>query len=78
MEDSVLVLIQGVVYKVVSNNDWDKEQIENMVSATAEFSSNYSDFYSSCSEPQMFVDILENIFDLIVTENEPDVFLEVF
>lgn len=76
MEDRILVLVQEVVYEVGSK-DWYKSQIEEMVSGTAEFSSNYSDFHPSCSSAQMFMDILENVFDLTISESEAEVFLEI-
>ena len=76
MEDSVLVSIGGKVYRV-SSDEWYKEQIETMVSATAEFSSNFSDFHPSTSHAEMFLDVLTNIFELKVVLNDQEVYLEI-
>lgn len=77
-KDSVLVLVRNSLYEV-RHNEWDKTQIEAMVSATAEFSSNCSDFYpSSSSKAEMFLDVLTNIFELKVVPQFKDVYLEIF
>lgn len=77
-KDSVLVLVRDSLYEV-RNDEWDKAQIETIVSATAEFSSNFSDFYPiSGNNAEMFLDILTNIFELKVVPQFKDVYLEVF
>lgn len=79
MEDNkniVLVLIRDTVYEV-SNDESDKEQIETMVSAAAEFSLNFSDFHSSGSHVEMFLDVLTSVFELNVVPQDQEFYLEI-
>ncbi len=79
MEDNkniVLVLIRDTVYEV-SNDESDKEQIETMVSAAAEFSLNFSDFHSSDSHVEMFLDVLTSVFELNVVPQDQEFYLEI-
>lgn len=75
-KDSILILVRGEVYKVYSD-EWSKEQIETMVSATAEFSSDFSDFYPSANHAEMFLDILKNIFELKAVPQDQELYLEI-
>ena len=73
MEGSVLILIGNKMYEVRSN-EWYKEQVETMISATAEFSSNFSDFHPSASHVEMFLDIITNVFELKVVPQDLEIF----
>ena len=48
-----------------------------MVSATAEFSSNFSDYHPSASHVEMFLDVLTNIFELNVVPHDQQFYLEI-
>ena len=75
-KDSVLILVRGEMYEV-SSDEWYKEQVETMVLATVEFSSNFSDFHPSANHAEMFLDVLTNIFELEVVLNDQEVYLEI-
>lgn len=75
-KDSVLVSIRSEVYEV-NSDEWYKEQIEMMVSATAKFSSNFSEFHPTANHIEMFLDVLTNIFELKIVPQDQEVYLEI-
>ena len=75
-KDIVLILVRGEMFEVC-HDEWYKEQIETMVSATAEFSSNFSDYHPSASHVEMFLDVLTNIFELKVVPQGQEFYLEI-